>query len=78
MTLNANEYTVREMLVPIFKAGKCVYTSPSVMDIRAYCIQELDTLWDEHKRLINPQIMFVDLSQELYDLKKALIDELRR
>lgn len=78
MTLNAGEYMVRELLVPIFKNGQCVYTSPTVMDIRDYCIKELDTLWDEHKRLINPQTMFVDLSQQLYDLKKKLIDELRK
>lgn len=77
MTLKANKYKARELLVPIFKAGKCVYNSPSVMDIQRYCKSELNTLWDEHKRLINPQIVPVDLSQKLYDLKQKMINELR-
>ena len=53
--LEAGTYTIRELLVPIFKNGQCVYESPSVMDIQAYCTQEKATLWDESKRLINPQ-----------------------
>ena len=77
MTLRANEYTVRELLEPIFKDGQCVYTSPPVMAIRDYAQKELATLWDEHKRLTNPHIMPVDLSQKLYDLKQAMIAQNR-
>ena len=33
-------YTMRELLVPIFKNGECVYESPKVMDIREYCKKE--------------------------------------
>ena len=77
MTLRPGTYRVRELLVPVFEQGKCVYQSPAVMDIRAYCIQELNSLWDEHKRLINPHILPVDLSQELYDLKQHMIYEIR-
>ena len=58
-------YTLREMLVPIFLKGECVYNSPKVMDIRAYCKEELDTLWEETKRLVNPHQMHVDLSPRL-------------
>ena len=32
--MRAGEYTLRKMMVPIFKEGKLVYTSPKVMDIR--------------------------------------------
>lgn len=77
MTLKPKEYTVRELLIPIFKSGECVYKSPAVMDIRKYCQDELNTLWDEHKRLINPQILPVDLSRELYELKQNMIAEFR-
>ncbi len=77
MTLKPGEYKVRELLIPIFKSGQCIYKSPEVMDIRKYCQQELETLWDEYKRLINPHILPVDLSQELYNLKQAMISELR-
>jgi len=78
MTLNAGEYSVRELLVPVFVGGECVYESPKVMDIRAYCKTELDSLWDEHKRLVNPHTLPVDLSQELYDLKQSMIRALRQ
>lgn len=78
MTLYTGKYKVREMLIPIFKDGKCVYKSPSVMEIQKYCKDELDTLWDEHKRFINPQILPVDLSKKLYDLKQTMIDSLRQ
>ena len=60
----------------IFKEGKCCYTSPQVMDIRAYCQQELETLWDETKRLVNPQQVYVDLSQKLYDTKIELLKKM--
>lgn len=76
MTLKANEFTTRELLVPIFINGSCVYESPTVMQIRDYCITELDTLWSEHKRLINPHTMPVDLSLKLYELKQDMIKEI--
>lgn len=72
--LEPGEYTLREIMVPVFKNGICVYSSPSVMEIQAYCKKELDTLWDESKRLVNPQQVYVDLSQALYDVKKNLLD----
>lgn len=74
--LKAGTFTLREMLVPVFKAGECVYESPKVMDIRNYCIQELDTLWDETKRLINPHKVYVDLSDRLYKMKSELLDKM--
>ena len=54
--VRANTYTLRELLVPVFKNGECVYDSPSVMKIRDYSKKELDTIWDETKRFANPQI----------------------
>ena len=73
--LDGGSYTVRELLVPVFKDGQCVYTSPAVMDIRDYCSSELATLWDESRRLVNPQEVYVDLSQPLWDLKNTLLDQ---
>lgn len=74
--LKGGSYTLRPLLEQIFKAGECCYTSPSVMDIRAYCQKELDTLWDETKRLVNPQEVHVDLSQPLYDMKIELLKKM--
>lgn len=71
-------YTLREMLVPVFLNGKCVYESPKVMDIREYCQKEQNTLWDETRRLINPHQMYVDLSAKLYDIKIDLLEQMGR
>jgi len=76
--LQPGTYTLREMLIPIFKNGECVYESPKVMDIRAYCQEELETLWEETKRLVNPHQMHVDLSPRLYDIKIDLLDQMGR
>ncbi len=72
--LQPGEYTLRELMVPVFKQGECVYESPSVMAIRDYCLGELATLWDESRRLINPQEVHVDLSKKLYDMKQQLLN----
>ncbi|HAB60323.1 MAG TPA: nicotinate phosphoribosyltransferase, partial [Lachnospiraceae bacterium] len=72
--LEAGDYTLRELLVPVFIDGKCVYESPKVMDIRSYCQKELSTLWDETRRLVNPHRVYIDLSNELWHLKNQLLD----
>lgn len=69
-------YEVRELLIPVIKEGKKVYDSPSVMELRDYCTKEKNTLWEESKRFTNPQKVYVDLSQKLYDLKKELLEEM--
>ena len=74
--LKPGTYTMRELLKPIFVDGECVYESPKVMDIREYCQKELSTLWDETRRLINPQKVYVDLSSKLYDIKIELLDKM--
>ena len=74
--LDAGTYTMRELMIPVFLDGKRVYDSPPVMEIREYCQRELDTLWDETKRLVNPHQVYVDLSQKLYDIKISLLDKM--
>lgn len=74
--LLAGSYELRELLVQIFKGGKRCYDSPATMDIRDYCAEELDTLWEETRRLVNPHEMYVDLSKKLYDTKRALLEEM--
>lgn len=70
------EYTMKELMIPVFLKGECVYTSPRVMEIREYAAQELDTLWDETRRLVNPHLVYVDLSKKLYDIKIELLDRM--
>lgn len=76
MILTPGTYTIKELLVPIFINGECVYNSPDVTEIKAHCKRELETLWDEHRRLANPHLVPVDLSDKLIELKNKLIDEL--
>ena len=78
MTLKANQYYVKELLKPVFLDGKCVFEKRETMEIKKYCEEEKESLWNEHKRLINPHILPVDLSLKLYNLKKDMIDSIRK
>lgn len=68
-------YMVRNLHVPIFKEGKCVYESPSIEEIKKYCKEQVETLWDETLRLENPQTYYVDLSPKLFNMKQKLLQE---
>ncbi|MEG2784095.1 MAG: nicotinate phosphoribosyltransferase [Lachnospiraceae bacterium] len=74
--LKGGTYILRELLTPVFQNGECVYTSPSVMEIAAYCREEKKTLWEETKRLFNPHAVYVDLSPKLFDVKQNLLDQI--
>jgi len=68
-------FVARKMLVPIFKKGELVYTLPNASEVRAYCADQIDSLWEEVLRFENPHKYYVDLSQELWDLKRSLISK---
>jgi len=67
------DFTAKELQVPIFLNGELVYRMPTLEEIREYCIQQVDTLWDEVKRFDNPHSYYVDLSQKLWDIKYGLL-----
>jgi nicotinate phosphoribosyltransferase len=71
----AGTYELRNLLVPIFEKGKLVYESPTLEGIRAYSKREMDTLWDEIKRFTNPQEYYVDLSEQLLNLKLNMLEQ---
>lgn len=75
--LEGGTYQIEKILVPVFLNGKCVYTSPSVMEIREHCAKELETLWDESRRLVNPHVVHVDLSDKLYAVRKSLLKDIK-
>ena len=68
-------YTLRPMLKKIFEGGKLVYDLPDIEEIRKYCKQEVESLWDEYKRFDNPHIYKVDLSGKLWTLKRNMINK---
>ncbi len=72
-TKTVYNFTARELQIPIFRGGKLVYQKPSLAQIRAYCLAQVDTLWDEVKRFDNPHVYYVDLSQKLWDIKYSLL-----
>lgn len=74
--LAGGSYTMREMMLPVVRNGKAIYHSPSVMEIQQICNREKDSLWDETRRFTNPHGIHVDLSQKLYDMKTALLEEM--
>ncbi len=68
-------YTVEKLLIPIFEKGKLIYPLPSLQEIRAYAKEKHQKLWPEVLRLEKPHEFYVDLSQELWDLKQSLIKQ---
>lgn len=70
------DFTAKKLRVQIFDKGKCVYESPAIEEIREYCKQQLELIWDEVKRFENPHLYYVDLSQNLWDLKQKMLSEL--
>ncbi|MDY0278115.1 MAG: nicotinate phosphoribosyltransferase [Acholeplasma sp.] len=71
-------FSVRKLLEPIFVKGKLVYKSPSINEIRDFNKKEMSTLWDEVLRLERPHQYYVDLSLDLWNLKRNLIEKYKR
>ena len=69
------DFTAKELQVPVFRSGQLVYDLPSLPEIRRYCLEQVDTLWDEVKRFDNPHKYYVDLSQKLWDVKHGLLEK---
>ena len=72
------DYEVVELLKPIFIKGELVYECPSIEEIRKYCKEQIDSLWDEVTRFENPHNYYVDLSQKLWDIKQQLLVQKRK
>lgn len=69
------DFYVKELLVPVFRDGECVYDCPSIQDIQNRLKAEKETLWPAFKRMVNPHVYHVDLSQALWDMKQELLPE---
>ena len=77
-TKTLTNFEAKDLQVPIFVGGECVYQSPSIQEIRQYCVEQLDLLWDEVKRFENPHSYYVDLSQKLWDVKQQLLKNAKK
>ncbi len=71
------DYTLRSLQVDVIKGGELVYKLPTLNEIKEYAQNELESFWDEYKRLDRPHVYKVDLSDGLYQLKRDMLDEIR-
>ncbi|MGY3814535.1 nicotinate phosphoribosyltransferase [Globicatella sulfidifaciens] len=71
------DFTAKPLLVEVFKEGELVYEVPSLSEVKDYANKSIHALWDEYKRILNPEQYPVDLSQKLYDEKMASIKDIR-
>lgn len=69
------DYTAKEILKQIFKNGECVYESRPIKEIRDYCAEQVDALWEEVLRFENPHKYYVDLSEKLWNVKHQLLED---
>lgn len=67
------DFYAQPLLQTIFKGGKLVYKLPKISDIQKYCMEQVDTLWEEVKRFENPHKYYVDLSERLWKVKNDLL-----
>lgn len=74
---NIKNFDAQPMLHDIFVEGDLVYDFPDITTIKSYAKHSLNNLWDEYKRILNPETYPVDLSQKLYDAKMNLIHDIR-
>ena len=71
------DFKAVKILEKIFEKGKFVGREYTIDELKNYCAQQVDNLWDEVKRFENPHNYYVDLSQKLWDEKKRLIENYR-
>ena len=73
ITKTITDFTARELKVKMVENGKIIHKFKDLKQTREYCKQELDTLWDEAKRLVNPHKYILNLSDKLADIKNELL-----
>lgn len=71
------DFTAKELQIPVFLNGRCVYQSPSIENIKRYCAEQQNTLWSSLLRFENPHTYHVDLSRQLWEIKQNLLSERR-
>ena len=68
------DYVVKPLQVQLFDKGECVYTCPPIQEVRQFCHDQIETLWEQIRRFENPQTYYVDYSTKLWRVKNALLE----
>lgn len=66
-----------DLLVPVFRKGRSVYTLPSLDKIRERALSQLSLLHSSIKRFLNPHQYVVGLEKRLYERKIHLVKATR-
>ncbi len=77
-TITFTDYIARELPIKAVENGKLAYKTPTIKEIADYAKKETETFWDEYKRLDQPHIFKVDLSDGLYALKTDMLARIRK
>lgn len=70
-----DSFIARELFVKVFDKGELVYQSPSASQIRDYCEEQVETIWDEVQRFENPHSYYVDLSEKLWNIRDGMFKQ---
>ena len=70
-------FTAKDLHVKVIDQGEFIYKCPSLTQIRDYASANLELLWDEYKRSLNPEEYPVDLSQKCWDNKMSNIEAVK-
>lgn len=65
------------LLLDVLKDGQLIYTFPSIEEIRQLRNYDLELLDPGVKRLINPHVYHVSLTDKLWELKQNLIENMK-
>ena len=76
-SITFDNYIIKSLHEDIIKGGKLVYKFPKLSEIKKFAKDDLESFWDEYKRLDKPHVYKVDLSDELYKLKNAMLEKIR-
>ncbi len=70
-------FEAKNLHTKVIEDGKVIYENPPLAEMRKYAADNLELLWDEYKRSLNPEQYPVDLSQKCWDNKMRNINEVR-
>ncbi len=68
-------FIARELFVKVFRKGELIYNLPKTEEIREYCAEQVETIWDEVQRFENPHSYYVDLSEKLWNVRNDMFKE---
>lgn len=70
-------FEAKDLHVKVIEGGTVLYKNPTLQEMREYAKENLNLLWDEYKRSLNPEEYPVDLSQKCWENKMRNIEEVQ-